>query len=265
MQYELLGFSQAKTVELGLCVADLVILRWFVNFMGTDKMTKKVIDGKDYYWIKYDGVLSDLPILHITKDTLYRRLKELVAKDVLEHVTVKEAGTYSLYRLGKNYLAMITDNLSENNPRGYGKKSVGGTEKNPEQNIHILKNTNKSLNSNEFKERSPKKTPNYNTVLSASENEYIKEALVKWIKACKDRGIGFQYKTLERWASTLRENAGDDPAVALAIVNQSIDAGWKNLYKLKRKPNTGPKISCERFDPTRDKLAVDENGNPIVF
>lgn len=107
MKYTIEGFNQAKAVELDLCVADLIILRWFVDFAGTEKMLKRIIDDKEYYWIKYEGMLEDLPILSITKDTLYRRLKGLVEKEVLEHITVKDAGTYSFYKLGKNYLTLM--------------------------------------------------------------------------------------------------------------------------------------------------------------
>ena len=63
MKYTIEGFNQAKAVELGLCVADLIILRWFVDFAGTEKMVKRIIDGKEYYWIKYEGLLEDLPML----------------------------------------------------------------------------------------------------------------------------------------------------------------------------------------------------------
>lgn len=143
MKFCIDGFVQSKAVELELCVADLLILRWFVDFAGTDKMVKRIIEDKEYYWIKYEGVLEDLPILSITKDTLYRRLKSLVEKEVLEHLTVKEGGTYSFYRLGKNYLTLIADNsiqLSEKNPTGYGKKSERGTEKNPYQKTNLLNN-----------------------------------------------------------------------------------------------------------------------------
>ena len=108
MKYTIEGFNQAKAVELGLCVADLIILRWFVDFADTEKMVKRIIDGKEYYWIKYEGLLEDLPILSITKDTLYRRLKGLVEKEILEHITLKEAGTYSFYRLRRLTCQIIT-------------------------------------------------------------------------------------------------------------------------------------------------------------
>lgn len=269
MKYTIEGFNQAKAVELGLCVADLIILRWFIDFAGTDKMLKRIIGGKEYYWIKYEGVLEDLPILSITKDTLYRRLKGLVEKDVLEHTTVKEAGTYSFYRVGKNYLSLITDSsstLSEKNPTGYGKNSDRGTEKNPYLNTNLQKD--QSTKDKPFpteKGGASKKSSSYDTVYSAPENVHIKEALVKWVSTCKGRGVGFQYKTLERWAGILRDNAKDSPEIALAIVDQSIDAGWKDLYSLKKKPDTKPRANMDRFDPAKDKLATGTDGKPVVY
>ena len=236
MKYTIEGFNQAKAVELGLCVADLIILRWFVDFAGTDKMLKRSIEGKEYYWIKYEGMLEDLPILSITK----------------------------------TYLALITDTpipLSEKNPTGYGKKSDRGTEKNPYLNTNLQKNTQKQKDKPFPMEKggASKKSPSYDEVFNAPENEYIREALIKWVKACKNRGVGFQYKTLERWASILRDNAGESPEAALAIVDQSIDAGWKDLYKLKKKPESKPRASMERFDPDKDKLATGTDGKPLVY
>ena len=115
------------------------------------------------------------------------------------------------------------------------------------------------------KGRASKKSSSYDEVFNAPENEHIREALIKWVKACKNRGVGFQYKTLERWASILRDNAGESPEAALAIVDQSIDAGWKDLYKLKKKPESKPRASMERFDPDKDKLATGTDGKPLVY
>lgn len=267
MRYTIEGFSQAKAVELGLCVADLIILRWFIDFTATDRMIKREIEGKEYYWVKYEGILSDLPILSITKDTLYRRLKGLVDVGVLEHITLKEAGTYSLYKTGENYARLIDDSyeLSEKNPTGYGKKSDRGTEKNPYQNTNQL-NNKKSLpkGKEEQAPSTPKKS--YTEVFNAPENEHIKEALVKFINVCKGRNIKFQYKTLERWAKTLRDNAGTDKELAMAIVEQSIDKGWKDLYPLK---NTGKNAYVKKeavsIPVSKEDKATNEDGSYTVF
>ena len=54
--------------------------------------------------------------------------------------------------------------------------------------------------------------------------------------------------TVEKFASTLRDNAGEDPVVALAIVDQSIDKGWKDLYPLKNYGRQGkPTAVSKKF------------------
>lgn len=269
MKYTVEGFNQAKSVELGLCVADLIILRWFVDFAGTDKMVKRIINDKEYYWIKYEGLLEDLPILSITKDTLYRRLKGLVEKEVLEHITIKEAGTYSFYRLGRNYLALITDSdcyLSEKNPTGYGKKSDRGTEKNPYLNTHLLKNTQKQEN-NPLPTVKGEKTPlsgtrkkSYRDVYDMPENKIIREALVKFVDSCKGRNYTPKVTTVEKFAKTLRENSYGNPELAMRIVDQSISKGWKDLYPLKEKFRAG--AVAKQFT---GETAKDKDGKEIVY
>lgn len=263
MKYTIEGFNQAKAVELGLCVADLIILRWFVDFSGTEKMVKRIIDGREYYWIKYEGLLEDLPILSITKDTLYRRLKGLVEKEVLEHITLKEAGTYSFYKLGKNYLALVTDTpvpLSEKNPRGYGKKSERGTEKNPYLNTNLQEIS---------KEESKKaETESYEDIINALvENKEIREALFEFIKMRKLIKKPMTNRALKRIINKLLSFAGDDADLATAILDQSIVNSWQDIYPLKGdyQKSSKPKASMERFDPDKDKLATGTDGKPIVY
>lgn len=128
MKYTVHGFSQREAVKLKLDNDDLLLLRWMVDFSGTGKMKHYIIKNKIYYWINYQTVCDDLPILATKKDTLYRRMKKLCNSKVLKHETLKENGTYSLYGFGIAFESLVSDDLEE----GYGKKSVGGTEKNPE-------------------------------------------------------------------------------------------------------------------------------------
>ena len=145
------GFNQAMLIELGLDNDDALILRWFVDFKDTGKMVSKIIDHEKYYWIKYEGVMKDLPILKVkTKDSLYRRLKKISATDVLKHTTVKEKGTYSFYTIGEKYISLIDDNYkkapvgnkSDSNKEGTEINPIHGTEINPYQKINLLNKTN---------------------------------------------------------------------------------------------------------------------------
>ncbi|ENY8301183.1 TPA: hypothetical protein ACMVTQ_002152 [Clostridioides difficile] len=114
MKYTILGFSQKKAVELGLNTKDLLILRWFVDFLGSGRMARKLINGIEYYWVDYSGVIKELPILYTEKhDTIYRVLKKLDKIGILEHATLKQGGTWSYYKLGYRYIELISDSYQQ--------------------------------------------------------------------------------------------------------------------------------------------------------
>ncbi len=117
MKYTVLGFSQERLIELGLDYIDAVILRYFIDFRETKKMTMEIINGEPYYWVKYESILKEYPILNIkTKDSMYRRLKKLEEAKVLKHVTIRSNGTFSYYNTSDNYLGLISKNEMDNNP-----------------------------------------------------------------------------------------------------------------------------------------------------
>ena len=121
MKFSILGFSQQKAVELGLESNDLLVLRWFVDFAGTIKMKTMLIENKVYYWINYQTVLDELPILKVSKQTLYKKhFMNLCKADVLNHKQIKEGGTFSYYCYGINYdkLVYLQDepSVKNNNP-----------------------------------------------------------------------------------------------------------------------------------------------------
>lgn len=136
MKYTLHGFSQPKLIELGLDYIDALILRYFIDFKDTNRMRREIINNQPYYWVKYEAIIEEYPILGITtKDRIYRRLKRLETIGVLKHTTVKNQGTYSYYAVGNNYFSLISDtDISVQKPNGsvlktegYGSETEGGT------------------------------------------------------------------------------------------------------------------------------------------
>ena len=94
-------------------------------------MRAEVIEGETYYWIKYEAVISAIPIIKLKKkDSLYRKLKNMVTIGVLKHRTIKSNGTYSYFGVGEKYYELINEAIG-NKSEGYGNKSVGGAEENP--------------------------------------------------------------------------------------------------------------------------------------
>lgn len=109
MQYNFLGFSVAKMMELELDMKDLAILRYFIDFRDTGKMSAEVIDGKSYYWINYNYMADEMPFLCLGKKAIMTRMHKLRDLGILIHYTKKEGGTFSYFAIGPKYIELISN------------------------------------------------------------------------------------------------------------------------------------------------------------
>ena len=119
MRYTVMGFLQKGACELGLSMGDLAILRWFTDFKNSGKMITKTLKGDKYYWVSYEAITDEFPILNVKKDAIYRRLRRLCDAEILKKTTVYNSGTYSYFKIKKNYSKLI--NLSYKNYPTYNK------------------------------------------------------------------------------------------------------------------------------------------------
>lgn len=103
MRFSFFGFSQRAAIDLGLDPADLLILRWFVDFRNSGKMISKEIDGKMFYLVSYSAVAEDLTILYMKKDSVYRRFKKMCDKNVLEKRVIKSKKTLVYFNTAENF------------------------------------------------------------------------------------------------------------------------------------------------------------------
>lgn len=112
MKYTLEGFSQEQLVKLGLDATDAIILRWFVDFSATGKMSRVYDSGKEFWWVKYSAIIDDLPILGIsTTKNIGRHFQKMVDCGLMEQFIKKCAGgTFSCFRLIEdNYINLVSD------------------------------------------------------------------------------------------------------------------------------------------------------------
>jgi hypothetical protein len=185
MRYTIEGFGQVMAVKMNLDCDCLAILRWFVDFHGSNKMEFILQDKKPYYWVSYSKVIEDMPIISDKEDTIYRKFKKLVESKVLSIHTTREKlkngkfKTYSYYTFDVNYNCLIDTECTElaniidvkTKTKSLGKKSeLNHSEKNPschsEKNpykINLLTNSYSSIKNNN-------KSKNKKTVVVVSQD-----------------------------------------------------------------------------------------------
>lgn len=252
MKYTILGFNQEKALEFGFDVEDLLIIRWFVDFYSSSKMIKMNVGDKTYAWVNYSRVIEDIPILNMKKDTLSRRMKKICETGIMEHETLKQGGTFSLYKLTDKYDQLISkDNKTDGTekiPEGYGKKSQPVTDKNPEQNINLLNNNSiKDINTYSTKEEllHPKnedvgknrKKESVNSVIAEyTENKDLQDALHDFVDMRTKARKPLTVRAMKLSLNEL-DNLAVDDVTKIAIVNQSIVHTWSTFYKLQNNNN----------------------------
>lgn len=107
MKFTLMGFSQQGLINLGMDTIDAMLLRYFVDFKATNRMKFEMIEDKLFFWVNYDNVLKEFPILNMKKRTIQTRFLKLRDAGVLTHYLKKEGGTYSFFGIGDKYEELI--------------------------------------------------------------------------------------------------------------------------------------------------------------
>lgn len=118
MKYTLEGFSQeaalsmqdtitedGRTKIIKLDIIDLTIIRWIVDF--SPNMKKVLIEGTEYVWLDYSAFVEDMPLLALSKQSLYKRCMKMVRLGVFKHKTVRSKGTFSYYAFGPEYSRLV--------------------------------------------------------------------------------------------------------------------------------------------------------------
>ena len=136
---------------------------------------EEIIENKAYYFVSRNLILNELPMFFEKADTVYRNLKTLAEKGLIEYIKKGEKDLIRISEKGKTWNEIKKNNSeknpsfedsSEKNPKKLGKKSEKepkNSEKNPTNNNTIYyKNTKDDVVNN-----------NINT--TQKENETTKE------------------------------------------------------------------------------------------
>lgn len=235
--YKVIGYKNLDSLNAELNTVMLrrkkeEVLDLPPKLYSTEYVELTTAQKKQYRDIK-NGIVADMENILASVNPLNctLRLRQLTTKGALIY------NSYTALRPSKKI-------LSDEDPTS--KKTLPDTSKNFLLNKDSKDNIEKSI-SKEMEGKAPKKK-SYSTILEDPVNKFVKEALSKFIQYCRGKNYTPKVTTVEKFASTLRDNAGEDPVVALAIVDQSIDKGWKDLYPLKNYGRQGkPTAISKKF------------------
>nr|DAX78837.1 MAG TPA: PaaX-like protein [Caudoviricetes sp.] len=175
--------------ELNATQGVLIALLYEANAWANEE----IIDDKTYYFVSRNLILKELPMFFEKADTVYRNLKVLAEKGIIEYIKHKGMDLIRLTEKGKswNFIESSSEkspnfeNNSEKNPSEFGKKSENNSEKNPTyKDTNIQKDISKNNKEKNKKEKSKNEIQEFINNLS-EDNEY-KELLFKYIEYRKN-------------------------------------------------------------------------------
>ena len=169
--------NNQKCMEWGLNATQGILLALLYEANSWAK--EVIIEDKTYYFVSRNLIIKELPMFFEKTDTVYRILKTLVDKEIIEYIKFKGMDLIRLTNKGRewNFIASShlensenpnfdynsenSPNNSEKNPSKFGKKSENNSGKNPTyKDTNIQKDiNNKEIIKKESGEKSPQPTP----------------------------------------------------------------------------------------------------------
>jgi len=127
MKYSI-NINQKAIIDLGLQdkvdFIDLAIYDFITEFMLCDECRKLNIDNIQYFWVKSDTVIENLPLLGITTARgISKRIDKLVNCGLLERCEDNQTLHQSFFKVGKNYQAYKFFTWNENSKGAWNENS----------------------------------------------------------------------------------------------------------------------------------------------
>ena len=160
--------------ELNATQGVLIALLYEANAWANEE----IIDDKTYYFVSRNLILKELPMFFEKSDTVYRNLKVLAEKGIIEYIKHKGMDLIRLTEKGKSW--NFIESSSEKSPN-----FDNNSEKNPTyKDTNIQKDISKNNKEKNKKEKSKNEIQEFINNLS-EDNEY-KELLFKYIEYRKN-------------------------------------------------------------------------------
>ena len=231
---------------------------------------EEIIENKTYYFVSRNLILDELPMFFEKSDTVYRNLKALQEKGLIEYIKQGKKDLIRITAKGKTWNEFKENNSeknpsfeenSEKNPSKFGKKSEkqeNNSEKNPtNKDTNIQKDINKNNKEKYKKEKKQNEVQEF--INNLDRDAEYKELLFKYVKYRKN--IKKPLKTIIPMKKILKDFPdwfSLDEAINIAMEKewQGLEPEWIAKYKQSKANNNYGK-QAEQKDTSQ--LKVDDD------
>lgn len=179
-----LTINQKAIIEnkFDLDVIDAIILDYLLSFVKSEAVLSIQEKNRKFYWFSHEKISSELPILQLKKDSIFRRMKSLSEKGFLIQSSQSQF-------LGRSFYAITEKTekikfISDQN-QGYGSKS-DTTDQNPkptDRNPKVRKKIRSKENDPKPTDQNPTNNNNQdNNELFSEENNSKKDVYPEAVK-----------------------------------------------------------------------------------
>ena len=294
MKYTIEGFSQAyamtfkkevevngKTKTIKIDCTDLVILRWFVDFYPN--MKKIDVDGVQYAWLTHKKLLTDLPLIDISKRAFIERMQKLVEFGILSYKLLKEGGTFSLYGFGENYKNLINDDTKIDGVcaqpdtgytfeqhSGIRSNDIGGDVQTYNKDTSI---NDTSINDSSISDRQESKTAGRKPRASfdALIKQYskgdpeVERLLGEWLKVRKAKRAAMTDYAIELNLKKLDNLAAESCMSVTEYLKEVICRGWNAFYAINNYNNGGSNYGRNQQSGSKGSNGATNGNDPIKW
>ena len=260
--------NNQKCMEWGINATQgiLVALLYEANAWANEE----IIDDKIYCFVSRNLILKELPMFFEKADTVYRNLKVLAEKGIIEYIKHKGKDLIRLTEKGKSWNFIennIEDNSeknpnfdsnSEKSPSKFGKKSENNSEKNPtNKDTNIQKDINKNNKEKYKKEKSKNEIETY--IKDLKLNDDYKQLLFRYVEYRKS--IKKPIKTIVPIRKILKDfsdwfSLNEAINIAMEKEWQGLEPEWIAKYKQSKANNNYGK-QAEQKDTSQFKVDDD--------
>ena len=103
------GYLQEDLLKANIDLVDIEIIKYFEQFQLSKNMKHKEHEGKLFFWLSYQKIIDDLPIINIkSKRSITRRFKDMEDKGIFERLIINTGmKNYSYLRLTELHQSWI--------------------------------------------------------------------------------------------------------------------------------------------------------------